>query len=573
MLNEKKLSILKKLSFFFLGTAIILIICNTRLLSDDLFYYTFFKHGFSNFINLMKTHYETINGRLFVHSVLSFLLSFSSLLPALISVFIFIICTIFLGTKLLQNDSKKLNITIFLLIGFSILLIGDNILIDSIFWLSGFFNYMFPLMLLCAYIVFFKKANNTKYAILAIIFSFLSTITTELNGAITIIFSIIFLIYHIIKKNKLTIPITCLITSILGVTFLFMSPGIQNRLLYDNDIGFIQRSLIMFSTFSQMTFEISSLSFIFLLSSSSCAICTKKKLNNTPLAIAFGILSVCFLLSVLGITIPTFICMALYLVYILLLLIYSFLLFKKNDIVIALCTVGFISSFGIICASGVISHRGLFLPGIFLIAIFIRSISHSELKEKDGYILALCLGILSMCNAVHFFIKTYPNSKIWDHNKSTLESYVSGDTIYLENYIDESYYKGSFEYFSYYYLPEYGIDKDVTIKLIDKQYYTITDEFKNDITDLCIKRANHYYIPIRVLADYLNAQVIWRYDTASIIYNNKLYKFKSLINAVMTSDIGGFSFKSKVPFRIIDQTLYISIDDANSIFGTSFKAQ
>ena len=545
----------------------VLFFINTRLFADDLLYFTFARHGFSTLISNLQMHYEEINARLLIHFIFSALLSFNSLIPIIAICVLITLSTFFFSSKLLQKGEKVLNVPLILLIGFTFFLMGDYVLVDGAFWLSGFFNYVLPLMLLCIYLYFLQRTNNKINSIIAIVFAFLCSISTEIYGAIVLVLTLIYLIKAIIKKEKIIVPIICLVLILLGITFLFSSPGIQSRLLTNSDIGLIKRGLILLTVFSQMTFERAGLAVFFSISALSTAICSKKVLKNKFLFGSFLILALFFTTSVMGIVFPAYFGIILYVLYSALLLRYGILLLKNNETIVFNSVATFGVSLGVACASGVVSHRVLFIVGVSLLAIFVRSIVLMELSHNKKRLLIGILGILCIINTSHFFTKTLANAKVWDDNKRKIEEYESGDTIYLLNDVDECYFRPSFEYYPSYYLPEFGVDKQIKVKQQEKMYYSLMDENGATISDICIKRGNSYYIPIRVVAEYIGADVEWQYDMAKVTYNEKLYKFKSSTNAVMTKDIGGYSFKTKAPLIIVNERLHVPLEDVNSIFN------
>ena len=60
--------------------SVYLLLSNIRLLGDDLWYYTFLRHGADNSFKQLSSQYIYVNGRLFVHAVLALFLAFDDLL-------------------------------------------------------------------------------------------------------------------------------------------------------------------------------------------------------------------------------------------------------------------------------------------------------------------------------------------------------------------------------------------------------------------------------------------------------------------------------------------------------------
>lgn len=119
---------------------------NVTVYSDDYWYGTFFRGGWQGFWEQTVSHYQNTNGRVLVHILIPILLLADTKLFAVISPLL--TAGIFLFA--LRSQNPKLGRGALLLgAGLSLLtVLGSEIqyLRMSLYWLSAFFNYAFPLL-------------------------------------------------------------------------------------------------------------------------------------------------------------------------------------------------------------------------------------------------------------------------------------------------------------------------------------------------------------------------------------------------------------------------------------------
>lgn len=152
-----------------------------HMYGDDYYYGTFLK---DNFFKKHIEHYMVINGRALVHFVVSLMLYFETKLFMIVNP-LMIIGVITLVAKLVTNDKEDYKIAIVSgIVLFSMLSI--NITRQSVFWLDGSFNYLFPMLLALATIYLLKKSIYTgrTYWYLPVL-GLLAGMTVEQATAIT----------------------------------------------------------------------------------------------------------------------------------------------------------------------------------------------------------------------------------------------------------------------------------------------------------------------------------------------------------------------------------------------------
>lgn len=560
------------LALFF---CVYLMLSNIRLLGDDLWYYTFLRHGANNFFEQLSSHYIYGNGRLFVHTVLAFLLAFDNLFIIKIVNFLMLLISGMFIIKLTMPNKANFY-SMFLIVVSSFLMLGNYIVSDAYLWLSGSFNYVFPAMLLLIYTYLLKSSTvNTRYVLIIVMCGF-SAITTEVNSILTLVISIVYCFTCIKTKKHCKLSIATVAIAFLGTISVLSSPGIVSRFVASgNGVGIIRRLLISFTTFSQMSWEANGMSYMIMISAVVCCICSWIALKNKILACLNGIVAIIAMTTVLGVTFSAYFCMLISALYIVVLICYSIAICnKKEDNVLIVCVLSLVASTGIIFVSAEATYRMLFVPAFCLMIIAVRSLALLDLSKLTltGIAMLLCIGACH--NSLNVYFANERNSNIWDENQKNIQSYSGSGILYLKNVYDERFFQSDFQdYFLGWYLNEYEIGKDVIVERTENKKYNLINENGDIISENIIKREKDYYIYCRELADYIDAKVAWEYGTANITYNGSVYRLKSGLNSIITQYIGGNSIRLSAPIRAINDKIYISLEDACSIFCLDLRIE
>lgn len=227
-----------------------------HLYGDDYYYASFFKEGFRGFIYLTKLHYIEVNGRAFIHMLNEIMLLagpyvwriFNPIIIIVISILIAKIASRYYRIDNLIDDEKrniknfyKKSVVVSILL-FSVL----NIWItrQSVYWITGSFNYLFPVMLLMLFFYLYKKDiyNNKGYKWLWTL-AFLSAFTVEQAGLVAVLINVYILFDIWLKKIKINkIYILNLICSIAAYATVICAPGNSLRTTYYAE--FYKNSLI-----------------------------------------------------------------------------------------------------------------------------------------------------------------------------------------------------------------------------------------------------------------------------------------------------------------------------------------
>lgn len=194
--------------------------------SDDYYYASFFKNGLSEFFNLSVNHFLTFNGRALVHFFAEVALSLPRWLTFLFSgAILFLI--VFFACKIIDFVKTDFSLVSCMCIFYSLLLFtGRDIFKEGFMWISAFYNYVFPFLLLLTAAYFSDK----KYSPLLFFFA---GATTEQWGITAVAFAssvALSSVWHKkLSKKTLSVFISPL-SSLLGYATIFLSPATLSRI-------------------------------------------------------------------------------------------------------------------------------------------------------------------------------------------------------------------------------------------------------------------------------------------------------------------------------------------------------
>lgn len=151
---------------------------NVCYFGDDFYYLSFKDLSLPDFFLKHIEHYNKDNGRFIVHILATLFLKLP--LPfwqVINSLMLTGIC--YFAAKILTKDNKDKQPLIIAIMFFFIAGLSITISRQSIYWLTGSFNYVYPIFLLFAYWFCLTKIDNKKFFIFSIILGFLAAASME----------------------------------------------------------------------------------------------------------------------------------------------------------------------------------------------------------------------------------------------------------------------------------------------------------------------------------------------------------------------------------------------------------
>lgn len=210
----------------------------------------FFAKDFENFKRLTLNHFMNDNGRMFIHFVDEFLLIFGTKLWAVTNSLC--ICGIIvLSAKIScgyyekadnpkeQKTLKKAYQQRIIIISLLFSLTGIFVIRESILWITGSLNYLFPAFLFVAYFYFYKRSVllNKNFSF-TFILAFLAAYSTEQASFLTILAFVYITAESFIKNKKIKIRLSHILNfagCISGFLLLMLAPGNRMRISYNQD--------------------------------------------------------------------------------------------------------------------------------------------------------------------------------------------------------------------------------------------------------------------------------------------------------------------------------------------------
>lgn len=199
---------------------------------DDYYYATFWNDGLSAFLRNFSDHYQTMNGRTFIHAVLTVVLRGGTALFGLVSVGLAVAIP-FWGHKVTSPDASPLPTIAAFLAG--LLLTPKSLMVQGVLWQSAYFNYVFPTAMIVLLLYLFQRVAHAERlkplaAVGVMVYAFLCGATTEQSGLLAVCAVLaVCAEYLFVNRKRLWLPLTCLFTAAAGVYSVFLSPATQAR--------------------------------------------------------------------------------------------------------------------------------------------------------------------------------------------------------------------------------------------------------------------------------------------------------------------------------------------------------
>lgn len=215
----------------------------TVLSVDDFIYATFWDGGFSAFLHNMARHYEVMNGRTFVHVIVTVVLRGGTVLFGLVSVGLAAAFPL-LGRKLIAPDAPPLPVLAAFMGG--LLLTPLPMMVQGILWQSAYFNYVFPTFLLLLFLWLLRRAVYAERlkpaaAVGLAVYAFLCGATTEQSGLLAVCVTLAVAAECLVaNRRRVLVPLACLLTAVGGVVSIFLSPATRERLFKEQSGPFLQ---------------------------------------------------------------------------------------------------------------------------------------------------------------------------------------------------------------------------------------------------------------------------------------------------------------------------------------------
>lgn len=191
--------------------------------SDDYWYATFLDQGLTHYLELMKYHYQSFNGRILVHLLAHIVLHFDSWAYVLVCCGQCVLAAWVVAKASGINGTRFHTVLFLFLIG--IFCMPMNMFNQGLMWVSASCNYLFPTVLVCLLAAALAAGSNWTYVL-----AFLCGATTEQMGLAAIALCAVYAIPAFLRKKGVMRCIGSMGLGLIGVLTIFKSPGTRGRL-------------------------------------------------------------------------------------------------------------------------------------------------------------------------------------------------------------------------------------------------------------------------------------------------------------------------------------------------------
>lgn len=198
----------------------------------------------SDIVKSMKAHYYTMNGRLFLHSLVQLMLLWGKQYFNFINSAMYVALLLLIYKHCVGKKPKVHNAVLFAAIGLAVWTFAPAWGITNV-WLDGSINYLWGSVIrLTALLPFRLYADDgvQKRPLLALlpmlILCTAAGATNENTGAAFIGMCVLYLIYYAVNKMKIRLwQVTGIIGTLVGFAFTCLSPANSNRVEFWNQRG------------------------------------------------------------------------------------------------------------------------------------------------------------------------------------------------------------------------------------------------------------------------------------------------------------------------------------------------
>lgn len=491
----------------------------TTLYGDDFIYGTYFCNGASGFFTKTAEHYMQMNGRALIHFVLELVLVFKdklffAVIPAML-IFVF-----YAFNRILPQKEKM---PYFALCLSGVMLIPVSVLREGMLWMSGAFNYIFPLGL--ALIGFWTvKEQREKTPWYFFLFAFISGASTEQCGMIAIGSSILYVLYELTEKRKIEKNTYILILLILlGFLSVALSPGTSGRIGEETLNAQLSITDRLYNVF-KLSLSDKKTAFILVFAPFLCSLQLKNIWISVFTAAAF-VFSLFGFYLIAGLLLTTGI-----------LIISVILLVKTDKSILAILLLASAGSLGMLVFSTTFGYRNL-MPSLLLMTAISAYEMNLIIRPDTKKALIICIAFI--ISAISFLptLRGYiSNRQIINAN---IKSITKDNEIYYNTDINQLYGYNQFFVDNFYFdgiKQIYGINKDTKIFM---QGHDFIDLFFNGVhteNPIYIKD-NSYYYPLRGIIEASNGSADWDNQRKCAVFtlNNKTL-YVDMTNAHLFND-------------------------------------
>lgn len=198
--------------FVFIGMAFCLLLAqlymhqNVRLYGDDWHYFDYVRRGVKAFFIAQYDHYRLVNGRAIVHLLITIFLGLPMWVWRLVNS-LFILSIAVIGSLISINKDARYRASLLygmVIMTLSISAIDHGMAEQSIYWLTGSFNYLYPLWLFFVFAYVYSIKARYQATPTVILIGFLAAATVEQSAMMTLGMIVLNLLWYVYINNDVS---------------------------------------------------------------------------------------------------------------------------------------------------------------------------------------------------------------------------------------------------------------------------------------------------------------------------------------------------------------------------------
>jgi len=207
---------------------------NVRLYGDDFFYKSFTSFDTRYFVSHHIEHYFRANGRVIVHLLVTLFLGADPICWQILNP-LMLCAVVYAGAKTAAGEDGGPGTMTPLraaVMAVSVFFLRPRIIRQSVYWLTGSFNYVYPVMMLFVYWHMLSRGRRTgEYSRALPALAFFAAATVEQSSMMAFGLTVIAAFDSwVIRREKMSKPLFfALVGALLGMLTVLLAPGVFHR--------------------------------------------------------------------------------------------------------------------------------------------------------------------------------------------------------------------------------------------------------------------------------------------------------------------------------------------------------
>ncbi len=248
-----------------LGLATFSVLTKVRLYGDDWHYFQYANSGIKYFFLKHYNHYFLANGRALVHLWVTLFLALPMVFWRIINTFFILSIAVRITDLSLNKDEERSKTVLFGLLVVAMLssALDRSMAEQTAYWLTGSFNYLYPLWLFTWFIHRYIVKNKSEVDSKLMIIGFFAACSVEQVGMMTIGIVVLTLVYNVYLRSKASMSLSermrtinknewiLLMIVTIGAATVILAPSVFLRMTLEKNTTDSTLELVLVNIFSE----------------------------------------------------------------------------------------------------------------------------------------------------------------------------------------------------------------------------------------------------------------------------------------------------------------------------------